>query len=530
MAKRTVAIGLVGSTLDAGKGGKRWARWRPTVALATQPTRPLDRLELLVQPHCAVLADLLVSDLAVAAPETEVRLNPIELEDAWDFEEVYGVLHDFARGYRFKPRNEEYVVHITTGTHVAQICLFLLTEARYFPARLIQTSPPPRRSQDTVGTHRVIDLDLSRYDQLARRFAEERLEGQSFLKQGIDTRNTAFNALIDEIETVAIASRDPILLTGPTGAGKSQLATRIYELKHRRGQVEGPFVAVNCATLRGDQAMSALFGHVKGAYTGAERAREGLLRSANEGVLFLDEIGELGLDEQAMLLRAIELKRFLPVGADKEVSSKFTLFAGTNRDLRAAAAEGRFREDLLARIDLWTFELPGLAARTEDIEPNLDFELDRVSDRIGRRISLNREARSRFLAFAERAAWRGNFRDLNAAVVRMGTLAKGGRIDSMGVEGEVRRLQRSWSGGGTGTAPGNRVQRILGREAAEALDRFERVQLEDVLQVCSVSRSMSEAGRTLFSESRKRKKSSNDADRLRKYLARFGLSFEAAQG
>ena len=101
--------------------------------------------------------------------------------------------------------------------------------------------------------------------------------------------------------------------------------------------------------------MSALFGHAKGAFTGAVTERAGLLRAADGGVLFLDEIGELGADEQAMLLRALEEKRFLPLGSDKEVASDFQLIAGTNRDLEADVARGRFRDDLLARIDLWTF-------------------------------------------------------------------------------------------------------------------------------------------------------------------------------
>jgi len=523
--KRTVAFGLVGSTLDAGRAGKRWKRWRPTVAMAMQPERKLDRVELIHQPHSQALAELLVEDIASVSPETEVRLHEVPFEDAWDFEEVYGALHAFARAYRFAPSREDYLVHITTGTHVAQICLFLLTEARYFPGRLLQTSPPPRRSDDNVGTARVIDLDLSRYDTLARRFAAEALEGRDFLKQGIATQNAAFNALIDRIERVALATKDPILFTGPTGAGKSKLAERVHELKRRRGLIEGPFVAVNCATLRGDMAMGTLFGHTKGAFTGASAARGGLLRAADAGVLFLDEIGELGSDEQAMLLRALELKRFFPVGSDKEVSSDFSLFAGTNRNLRAAVQEGTFREDLLARIDLWTFELPGLAARPEDIEPNFDFELERAAERLGKRVSINREARKRFLAFGQRAAWRANFRDLEAALVRMATLAPGGRIDSAGVQEEMGRLERSWSGTNEGRGAHSRVISVLGAEAAADLDRFDLAQLEEVLLVCSTSRTLSEAGRTLFSESRKRKTSTNDADRLRKYLARFDLTF-----
>ena len=139
--------------------------------------------------------------------------------------------------------------------------------------------------------------------------------------------------------------------------------------------------------------MSALFGHRKGAFTGAAADRPGLLRAADKGVLFLDEIGELGLDEQAMILRAIEEKTFLPVGADKEVASDFQLIAGTNRDLGEAVAAGRFRDDLFARLNLWTFALPALRDRREDIEPNLDYELDRFAEREGSRVSFNSEAR-----------------------------------------------------------------------------------------------------------------------------------------
>src|SRR6202035_4290020 len=107
----------------------------------------------------------------------------------------------------------------------------------------------------------------------------------------------------------------------------------------------------------------------------------GLLRAAGKGVLFLDEIGELGNDEQAMLLRALEEKTFLPLGSDREAHSDFQLIAGTNRDLLSAVRKGNFREDLLARINLWTFTLPGLKSRPEDIEPNLQFELDEFAQR-----------------------------------------------------------------------------------------------------------------------------------------------------
>ncbi|MDB6129453.1 MAG: rtcR [Verrucomicrobiales bacterium] len=428
MKRKQVVIGLIGAVLDKGEGPRRWERWRPTVSLCQHENFVVDRFELISQRAWSTLADLVCADIQSVSPETEARKWAVEFQDAWDFEEVYAALYEFVRQYPFDTEKEDYFVHITTGTHVAQICLYLLTEARYLPAKLIQASPPRGRDLTSAGEMRTIDLDLSRYDKISTRFQTEKVESLTFLKSGIATRNEPFNRLIANIERVAIHSRSPMLLTGPTGAGKSQLARRIYDLKKSRHQLEGNFVEVNCATVRGDAAMSALFGHVKGSFTGAVQDRKGLLMAADGGMLFLDEVGELGPDEQAMLLRAVEEKRFFPVGSDREVSSGFHLIAGTNRDLSADVRIGKFREDLLARINLWTFCLPALRERSEDIEPNLDYELEQFARKNGVKIRFNKEAREKFLAFASsgQAAWTANFRDLNAAVNRMATLAMGG--------------------------------------------------------------------------------------------------------
>src|SRR3989454_1022522 len=355
-----VVLGLLGTSLDTGKHADRWQAWRPSVSICRQPDLIVKRFELIHSKRETSLANVVAGDIQSVSPETEVRLHEIEFDDAWNFEEVYEKLSSFARKYRFDSDAEDYLVHITTGSHVAQICLFLLMESRHIPGRLLQTSPPTGMRGGDPGTFRIIDLDLSKYDRIATRFARDELDERSLLKSGIQTRSASFNEVVERLDRVTVRSSSPILLLGPTGAGKSLLARRIYELKKTRRLVKGPFVEVNCATVRGDAAMSALFGHVKGAFTGAVRDRPGLLLSANDGFLLLDEVGELGLDEQAMLLRALEEKRFLPLGSDKEVSSEFQLIAGTNRDLAEAVKEGRFRDDLLARINLWTFSLPGL--------------------------------------------------------------------------------------------------------------------------------------------------------------------------
>jgi transcriptional regulatory protein RtcR len=554
--KKTVVFGFLGTKLAAigglGKNPQRWRKWRPTVGLCQQADMPVHRLELLHDPRNHGLAERIVADIGEASPATEVRRVKLALANPWDFEEVYTRLLDFVRHYAFDVENEEYLVHITTGTHVAQICWFLLAESRYVPGRLLQTAPRPPRADtakadadapepesmagSAAGHVEIIDLDLSRYDQIAQRFRREQADTVSRLKSGIATRNAAFNAMIEQIERVAGRSRAPILLTGPTGAGKSFLAQRIYELKQERQRLAGRLVEVNCATLRGESAMSALFGHVKGAFTGAQNARAGLLRSADGGVLFLDEIGELGQDEQAMLLKAIEDKRFLPFGGDEETTSDFQLIAGTHRNLRLRVHSGAFREDLYARINLWTFALPALCERPEDIAPNLDYELERHAERAGMQARFSVEARRRYLDFAcsTAAHWPGNFRELGSSVTRLATLARNGRNTQLEVDEEIARLRDAWQDiddpdnnpGGLEETNDDLVQAILGMEAARDLDLFDRSQLQSVLQTCRRAPTLSAAGRALFAQSRQQKTRPNDADRLRKYLLRFGLDWE----
>jgi len=526
-AKPLVVVGLLGTTLDRGSGAKRWEKWRPSVSICQHEDLLVSRFVLLYQKKFSSLLAAVAGDIRQVSPETEIERKEIEFSNPWDFEEVYEGLHDFAHSYPFEPDDEEYLINITTGSHVAQICLFLLTESRALPGRLLQSSPPRRRQIESPGEYSIIDLDLSRYDRMAQRFRREAEDEVSLLKSGIETRNADFNRMIEQIERVAAHSQAPILLMGPTGAGKSQLARRIYELKKARRQLGGEFVEVNCATLRGDAAMSALFGHKKGAFTGAVSDRPGLLRAADGGMLFLDEVAELGDDEQAMLLRALEEGKFLPLGSDKEAESHFQLVCGTNRDLAAEVPAGAFREDLYSRINLWTFRMPGLRDRREDIRPNLQYELDQYAGRAGTHVTFSKQARELFLKFATspEALWSANFRDLNGAMTRMATLAPGGRITEDVVREEMGRLKDSWTKPGVGT--GDNLEGLLDPGTLEELDLFDRVQLAEVVRVCGRSRSLSEAGRILFSASRKKKKSSNDADRLRKYLGRFGLEWNS---
>ncbi|MCF3934392.1 RNA repair transcriptional activator RtcR [Acuticoccus sp. M5D2P5] len=518
---QNVVIGFLGTTLDARRGG----HWRPSVHLCGREDFPVHRLELLHDERFRRLGESVKREIGKRAPETEVLLRRLDLQNPWDFEEVYGALYDFARGYGFDEERERYHVHLTTGTHVAQICWFLLTEARHVPALLLQSGPSKGGGEAIVE---IIDLDLSRYDRIQQRFDLVAESHNRLLKAGIETRNPAFNALIDRIERVAMASAAPILLLGETGTGKTELAERIYTLKRQERRLKGRFVHVNSATIRGERGMATLFGQRR-AGTGASD-RRGQMREADGGVLFLDEIDALGLDEQAMILDAIESGSFLPVGADTPVTSAFHLIAGANRDLGRLVAEGRFRSDLYARLNLWAFLLPRLADRREDIEPNLDHELARMARTTGTKIGFNADAREQYLRFAldPRAAWPGNFRDLRASVERLCVLAPRGRITLAMVEEEVALLAAQWTAQ-EHDPDANLIEAVLGERVA-AIDPFDRFQLAAVIRACRTAPSLSAAGRALFAVSRTQKASRNDADRLRKYLNRFELSWEDISG
>jgi transcriptional regulatory protein RtcR len=175
---------------------------------------------------------------------------------------------------------------------------------------------------------------------------------------------------------------------------------------------------------------------------------------------------------------------------------------------------------------MWTFRLPALRDRPEDIEPNLDFELEQFARTQGMKVTFNKEAREQFLKFATEsgAIWSGNFRDLNAAVTRMATLAAGGRITVEIVDGEMSRLCSSWEMSSMHSLV-LELDYVLDPVTLENLDPFDRVQLAEVVRVCRANHTLSEAGRQLFAVSRTRKGTPNDADRLRKYLARFGLDW-----
>jgi DNA-binding NtrC family response regulator len=210
----------------------------------------------------------------------------------------------------------------------------------------------------------------------------------------------------------------PALVRGETGTGK-ELAARAL---HDRGpRARGPFVAVNCGAIPDGLCESELFGHVRGAFTGAHRDRAGAFARAHAGTLFLDEIAELPLALQAKLLRVLETRRILPVGGEDELAVDVRVVAATHQPLEALVAAGRFREDLLHRLGVLHVDLPPLAERRDDIPALLAHFAATLAPELGRPIDLRPEA----VAAARAHDWPGNVRELRNALLRAAAVADG---------------------------------------------------------------------------------------------------------
>lgn len=214
-------------------------------------------------------------------------------------------------------------------------------------------------------------------------------------------------------------SRTTVLLVGESGTGKELVARALH---HQGPDRDEKFVAVNCAALAEDLLENQLFGHRKGAYTGADRDSEGVFLHVGKGTLFLDEIGEMKPGTQAKLLRAIEQKEVLPVGANSPVQINARILAATNKDLAKEVAEGRFREDLYYRLNVVTIRLPALRDRREDIPELVEFLLARHVQSQGKPIrGVDHEAMRLLLS----APWKGNVRELDNALQRAVILGEG---------------------------------------------------------------------------------------------------------
>jgi two-component system response regulator AtoC len=228
--------------------------------------------------------------------------------------------------------------------------------------------------------------------------------------------------LLELLERTA-AYKSTVLLTGESGTGKEVFARAVHAQSPRR---DAPFVAVNCGAIPENLLESELFGHAKGAFTGADRARRGLFLEADKGTLFLDEIAELPSSLQVKLLRAIQEEEIRPVGENKSLAVDVRVLAATARDLEAEIREGRFREDLFYRLNVVRLMVPPLRDRPEDIPLLADHFLARFRETLGKQVRrISDEALERLLAYS----WPGNVRELENMIERAVILSDGDAIE-----------------------------------------------------------------------------------------------------
>jgi DNA-binding NtrC family response regulator len=280
---------------------------------------------------------------------------------------------------------------------------------------------------------------------------------------GLIARSKAMGRVFRLIDTLQ-HSESTVLITGDSGTGKEVMARIIHAHSPRRS---GPFVAVNAAALPGELLESELFGHVRGAFTGAVRDRAGRFETANDGTLFLDEVGDVPLHLQVKLLRVLQEHSFERVGDSQPRLTNARIIAATNRNLRKMVAEGLFREDLYYRLSVFPIEVPRLRDRREDIEPIARLLLGRAGTRTGRALRFSPEVIRVLLSHP----WPGNVRELENALEFAATVCQGQTIQPEDLPPEVQ--EGAGFTGGRGHAepraahpgPGSRAaERVEGRE------------------------------------------------------------------
>jgi len=287
--------------------------------------------------------------------------------------------------------------------------------------------------------------------------AEEKIGGEEFLTRDPDTLATL--ALADRAATTDAS----VLITGPSGTGKELLARRIHR---RSARSEGPFVAVNCAAIPDNLAESELFGHEKGAFTGADSRRIGRFEQADGGTLLLDEVGELPEPVQAKLLRVLEERVLERVGGTTPVPVDLRLLAATNRDLEAEIAAGRFREDLFYRLDVVRLALKPLCERGDDVEMLSAVLLETLARRLG---SPPKKLSSGALERLKTHRWPGNVRELRNVLERALILSTGDEIEVTDLP-EFARKSDNEDHAGSSSVPMSLAERER-RAILEALER-----------------------------------------------------------
>jgi DNA-binding NtrC family response regulator len=352
----------------------------------------------------------------------------LDLDSVIDYEEIYGKLKKSLSTIlaRYNHQKPDISILLDPGTPQMQTSWFLLVRSGSLDARLLQGIPP--RFAGGIYKVREIDLDESALPEVIEKKAlpvdETAEEQDKWIQPDLQTRvigdaPSFRNALAKALK--AAVYDISVLLMGETGAGKEVFARVIHEASKRKDK---PFIPINCAGITPALAESALFGHVKGAFTGADQARPGYFRTADGGTILLDEIGDLPKDLQPKLLRALENGTVIPVGSDREVTVNVRVIAATNCNLEKLIKQGNFRQDLYSRLQQLTIEIPPLRERQADIPNLVEVFLSDWNHRYREKKGFSSETMKLLLRYP----WPENVRELSNAVTTLCAQGQGENI------------------------------------------------------------------------------------------------------
>jgi two-component system response regulator AtoC len=325
-------------------------------------------------------------------------------------------------------------------------------------------------------------------------------EGDQYAMNHLIANSAAMQHLVSQIREVANNPKSNVLLLGETGTGKEFIARVLH---HNGVRAAAPFVGVNCTAIPRDLFESELFGHERGAFTGAHQRKQGLLDRAEGGTLFLDEIGDLDLGMQAKLLRVLQERTFRRVGGTEDILVDFRLIAATNRDLKKEVARSAFREDLYFRLNVVTFELPPLRKRVEDILPLSMRAMLHYGREFGKDVTeIDEDAR----AALERYAYPGNIRELQNIIERAMIFCHGRTLTASYLP---RELHEAASHTALAVTQGDqqmvRVEMLLGKQTLADVDT---AIIEEVVRLAGYNKSLAakHLGLTRFALDRRLKK------------------------
>lgn len=374
-----------------------------------------------------------------------VDLQEIELEDRnpTNYASIYEEVCKHLKSLRLPQDDIDLTFHLSPGTGAMGAIWILLAKTR-FPAKLIQTSA--QRGLDSVNFWFDLANDFlpefyqQRSNRIERLVRGPEVAAPSFGK--ILHKSDVVKAVIEKAQRLAPLD-STVLILGETGTGKELFANAIHSASGRGGKI----VPVNCGAIAPELVNSTLFGHVKGAFTGAIKDHKGFFRDADDGTIFLDEIGELSLDSQVRLLRVLQEKEVTPLGGTVPVKVNVRIVAATHRDLPAEVAAGRFREDLFQRLAYGVLRLPPLRDREGDVELLLDAFMTQINQESRNQPGfcdkkLSESAKKILMAYS----WPGNVRELYNTLGRAAINTLEEEITAEVIEDSLIRIERKSDG------------------------------------------------------------------------------------